>query len=773
MKNLNLNKFLYFKGFFSKSKKNYIQTYPTTKVRVDKNTREIIKNDAEIKTKKPEDVKYSNKFEINIDNLHDYDIIGAEIFKNSFKESLKKKAGSDSIVTDFDSIAVEEMEKDIYRPAVEPLAWSEPDKYNKYFTRRTFYDQANPKFRHMFVPSWRYKIEPFNALKVFKWGYIDGDRKSHNLTQFKRNSYVEGFSGPFNVNNSEVDKIINELAELQLKFKLDYNNTEFQKIVNDIYKKPENSENEGIRIYVSLIEKFLTYVPSINYKTMPNLLMKLFYELSFNSKKLWIAFEEVIMNNLHHYTIPELSRIMFIASVTSPKYNSENFRLTLTDTVLRALEGNNLSLNELHSIAIGFRYTKKRIIYNKLAENFIRRKAQLLGDGKNNCQIISQMFYSWAANKPKNELPRTYYPQMELIESFITTYEDELNDCILKMTPEDIWRFTTALYLLKTDSVDLFINRIERNLIKLKSTSPDKIDSWTLHSVLRAFSKMKDNKMAGSDKFFVEMESLVIRDLEGFKLSFQQFTDILYAYSVRGSGSEKLYNLFNKKLNEDFTKANNYHSLFNICWYYLFTENKSLDQWSVILKQFNQIEERVPIYYYRPFKIASFYLKNAFKKEDLDNKLGDMVYDDFIDRFYDPEQIYDYVKHEKFFDKHPEYTALKAMINGRMVLFPVPHMVFDNCFMIHLCWENRKIGINVWLSRDTVPKSNPLRVNKVGLVNSQMMRLQGWEILDVVWEDFMNMNGQLERDRFIFDWFAAASKRQEKNGVFKLNIKIV
>ena len=103
------------------------------------------------------------------------------------------------------------------------------------------------------------------------------------------------------------------------------------------------------------------------------------------------------------------------------------------------------------------------------------------------------------------------------------------------MKPEDISRLTTSLYLMRSDSVDTFINRIERNLIKTKGTNPNRIDAWVLHTVIQGFSKMKENKMCGSDKFFDEMKSLVIRDIENFKFSFQQLTDIIYAYSIRGS----------------------------------------------------------------------------------------------------------------------------------------------------------------------------------------------------------------------------------------------
>lgn len=773
MKNLKLNKLSNLGKFLTNIKRNYNQSYPKISVKVDKETQQVIPPESEIKTKKPEDVKYSSKFEINPDNLPDYDIIGAEIFKNAFKDSVLQYQNVDR---DLQALTKEEIEKELYQPEVKPLAWQEPNKYYKHFTRRSFYDNAQPKFRHMFVPSWRYKVEPFNSTHVFKWGYIEGDRKAHNETLFKRNSYVPGFSPPFNLNHPEVEKIISQLSELQKKNNFEYNSPEFQKIVNDPYKKPENSENEGIKIYTQIIDNFYNLIPSFPYKQIPNLLMRLFYDLSLNSKKLWISFEQEILNNLHHYTINEICQINYISSVTSPKYTSDNFRLLLAQTVIRQLEGNNMSLEELHAVALGFRYTKKRYIYDKIAENLIRRKHNFIEEGVSSKNSdtpsnLAKIFYSWSVNKPKNDTTLTYYPQKELTENLIQTYEDALINNIIKMTPEDLSRLATSLYLMKTDSVDPFINRIERNLLKLKSTSPEKIDSFSLHSILRAFSKMKENKMVGSDKFFDEMESIVINHIDNFNLSFQQMTDILYAYSVRGSGSQKLYDLFNRKINEDIEKANSYHCLHNIAWHYLFTENKNLEQWSALFKQFNKIPERLPVYYYRPFKISAYFLDHAFSEHDIVSKIGDENYIDFKDRFYDPEQIYDYVKYEKLFDKYPEYSSFKAILNGRLIIFPVSHLVLENMFMVHNSWEHKKMGINVWLERDLVPKTN--RLNKHCLVHSNMLKLAGWEILDVNWVDFMDLGGQVERDKFIHNWYHSTCKKQEEKGIYKMNVKFV
>ncbi len=768
-KNLKITNFLP-----SLLKQTYVQQYPTAKVKIDKNTGEILPRDFEIKTSSPDQVKYSNKFSLNPQHLHDYDIVGAEIFKNSFKDMLESELSKSNEV-EMQALTATDIENEVYAPNVKPLAFQEPSKYYKHFTRRTFYDNANEKFRHMFVPSWRYKIEPFNSLHVFRWSLKDGNTKSHYEEKFKRNSYVEGFYPPFLVNSPEIEAILQKFENFKTKYNMELNSAEFQKKVNDMYHPPENSDNEALREYAQLVKEFVNFVPQINPKSIPCLTMKLFHDINLNSKPLWIALEQEIFNNLHHYNVTDICQINYIVTLFSPKFTSDNFRLILADDIYKRLSNNTLSLDELNAIALGFRYTKKRFIFDKIVENFIRRKNQLLvSDKKSVGRILAEIFYSYSVNRPKNDGTYTYYPQKELKESLLATYEQELNENILKMTPEEIARVATSLYLLKTDEVDPFINRIERNLIKLKNSNPEQIDAWSLHAVFRAFSKMKENKMCGSDKFFSEMEPILINHIENFKLSFGELSDIIYAYSVRGSGSEKLLNLFNQKLNENLDQANSYHILHNIFWYFLFTENRNLDQWRVVLKKFNELEGRPPIYYYRPFKIAGYFIEKAFTEEQISSQIGDENFVDFKDRFYDPEQVYDYVKYEKLYDQHPEYSNFKHMVNARLFLFPVPFVVMENMLIIHMCWENRKIGINIWLDRHLVPKTNgPVRVNKQHLVHSQMLKFEGWQILDLVWDDFMNISGQVERDQFLHNWILTNSKEQEKKGVFTLNPKMI
>ena len=751
--------------------KTFAIKYPIKSFRVDPETQEIITEQTEVKGKKPEQVRYSSKHEINPNDIDDYQIIGAEIFKNAFKESINKYSnGGENFL---EAVSIQQKQKDLYYPDVKPLSIQQPSEYYKHFTRRSLYDMSNPKFRHLYVPSFRHKIEPFNSLHTFRWSYINGNLKEHNEVIFRRNNFVQGFIPPFKIADKDVENFIERMREIKTKYNLEFNSAEFQKIINDNYNDPRKSSIAGIKEYTAEVDAFLENIHKLNHKTLPPLLLNWFFELSLNDKRIWFILEQEILNNLHHYTITEISQIAYVSTVTCPKYTTTHFRQVLTDTVFKELEGNSLSLDEIYTVAFGFRSTKNKNLYDKIAETFIQRKNEFLLEKEKIPSIIPKMFYSLLSHKPKNHGTRTFFPHKELLTNLLESYEDELNNSIMKMDQEDIFRLTTSLYLMKTDLIDPLITRIERNLLKRMPSKKDALSPFNLHGIIRAFSKMKEGKMCGSDKFFDEVEPLVINHIETSKYSFQEFSDILYAYSVRGSGSEKLNNLFEKKLREDIEKANNYHTIHNLLWHMLFTENKDINLWQSLILRYNSLEGRLPIYYYRPYKLAGYFLDNVFNEAEQE-KIGLQQIFDFKDRFYDPEQIYDYVKYEKLVDKHPEYLNFKGLINGRLMLFPLGHVVFDNMFLVHNSWEHQKMGINLWLNRDQIPKVNGAnRVNRQCNLHSKLLKYQGWEILDVIWEDYMSLGTQEKRDKFIYDWYHSTSLKQEKKGIVKLDPKFV
>jgi hypothetical protein len=344
---------------------------PSQSVRIPK------KGEEEIPSKPVDQITYNNKYNLNPENIDDYILIGAEIFKNAYKEAMIMDSKNLQQVPEEEYFAEGTYPEEVYHPKEEPFEYKKPGKYLKHFERRIFYDQADPRYKHMFVPSYRYKVEAFNSRYTFKFGISNAlNRDEHNEVISKKNSFVKGFNTTkFDINDQNLDILFNKLKELKIKYNvLDLNNPEFQKIITDEYNNPENSEIEYVREYVKIIEDFLNIIPKINHKLLPIIPMKAFFELGLNDKRLWILLEQEILNNLHHLNITEICQIFYICTISSPKYSSKHFKSMLYQVIHKEVFSMTLKLEDLFTISFAFRNSKDKALYDKIAENFKKRK---------------------------------------------------------------------------------------------------------------------------------------------------------------------------------------------------------------------------------------------------------------------------------------------------------------------------------------------------------------------------------------------------------------
>ena len=272
---------------------------------------------------------------------------------------------------------------------------------------------------------------------------------------------------------------------------------------------------------------------------------------------------------------------------------------------------------------------------------------------------------------------------------------------------------------------------------------------------------MKDNIVCGSDKFFHEIEPYILKNLN--KFSHDDFLNIVYSYYLRGQTSKEFEEAVLQKIKNDIPEYNTYGMLFTLTYYLLFTESTDKVLWQTMMDNFNKIKGgKVPITFYRPFKIALFYLNHKYS-----NFREEFNFFDFQDKFYGAEQYYNYVKNEKYYESDHRNFHFKSMLNVRHTIFPIPYIVYENMFIVHFPVEHKKIGFNLFFERDTVSKSHPIRINKLAQLHSRMMKLLDWEILDITWEKYISIGNQEARDKYIQTWFDEACEKQKSIGVIK------
>jgi len=280
---------------------------------------------------------------------------------------------------------------------------------------------------------------------------------------------------------------------------------------------------------------------------------------------------------------------------------------------------------------------------------------------------------------------------------------------------------------------------------------------------------MKYNLMCGSDKFFSDIEDIVIEFTNKNQFSLEEFTDIAYAYSIRGSLSEKMKKFFNGYIEKNQNKFITYHTLHNLFYYFMFTDYINVKLFEKLIDTYLKIDSKLPVVYYRAFKLFDFYMANCSEKEALI-----LLCYSLRDKFYYAEQLYDYVKYERVYENSAEIQTFKDILTLRLIKDPITCLVKNNLIIVHFCFPEFKIGINLWNEKHLVPNvKDKMRINEHHLLHSKLLRMKNWEILDLNWEEFVKMGDQLKKDEYIHNWFENAKISQHKKGVCNITPKYI
>lgn len=70
---------------------------------------------------------------------------------------------------------------------------------------------------------------------------------------------------------------------------------------------------------------------------------------------------------------------------------------------------------------------------------------------------------------------------------------------------------------------------------------------------------------------------------------------------------------------------------------------------------------------------------------------------------------------------------------------PTQFHVHQNMWMIHYSWPKTKIGINLVLDEQLLDFRNK-RISGRDLLMGQILGMQGWEILNLTWDEYRNFN---------------------------------
>jgi hypothetical protein len=433
---------------FSRAK-NFSMFIPQKTVKIPAEIRkEIQKDPSKMK-------KYDYKFHLDPNDLDDYVIIGKEVLKNTYKEALIMKEKNQITEKEFEEM----IKNDKNMPnSMESLRFIENGNSKQRFNR-PFNHKTRSDVSILYSVPENDKIEPYNSVDMFKYSAPDNNTQKLREKIYLKNKHISGFVAPFELSNQKLENISILLKGFKNKYSIDLNSEEYiHKIINDQYNKPlesafikDKSNIQYLKEYILIREELIEELSNINIKTIPNVLMKFVYECGFNDKLFWVILEQMILDNLHHFSVKELCKIFFVATFASPKFSTDLFRKIIYDEIYNQLE--NMEADDLQHVMLGFRESRNKKIFDKIANIIIDKKTLICKD-----PLVdpTNLLYSWALHKPKMFGVKTLIPHKELCSKLLNSLENYYIENLMKMDSVHIARLSMALNILRIEDVEIF-----------------------------------------------------------------------------------------------------------------------------------------------------------------------------------------------------------------------------------------------------------------------------------------------------------------------------
>jgi hypothetical protein len=139
------------------------------------------------------------------------------------------------------------------------------------------------------------------------------------------------------------------------------------------------------------------------------------------------------------------------------------------------------------------------------------------------------------------------------------------------------------MYLLKDETFENIWWRIENRVHELAEV-PGALDMYHVTNILRAFSRSQQNHQAGSDKLFIHLEPIILKNIDSIPA--RDLSHIAYAYSVRAAGNPELYKALERRLEDlaDQGDPFDYPSLHNLLYFLMFRDITNEKIWKHMIE---------------------------------------------------------------------------------------------------------------------------------------------------------------------------------------------
>lgn len=747
--------------------------------------------DEEYNNKFKKNPKMSNKVTVNYDHIDDYYVIGAEIFRNIYKDQILE--GKTNVTINYDDYHVNGKEafkikenrylqEEVYLPIKNEFKVNVKDEI--YNPNPNYNNGVSEDMSHMYLPSEKEPLGYINPYVGLKGELLNRDKDQHNKDIYDKFGRVcDLFNYNFPLFNNELDSIISELKQIKKTDEMLFSNEAISRCIkyNDFTEVKEYIQPDDVFKFKTLYEKLLNF--NVDFKYCCNLIMRLFYDVNLNIKQLAFKFEQILLENFHHLPFDDLCKIYYITSILTPKYYNRLRSEIMNEITKNKLE--NYSPQQLVKILLCFRHCKLPYLYesicdvvnknlkNWLKESMIKNKK---ADTTNPENLLLNILFAISYGKPTTR-KKFYLDLKEEVYQIVSNNIDE----ILTFAPS--FNLSQIIILLDViskssvdDPVDLIVNNLEKPLLKMINSKA--ISQNNIAEIIRYLNLIKNCKSSGSDDFIIKLLQYSLTfDLT--KYSNDQFVEILYLSSYRRLNYDRNNNLSeskNKIMKDIWSKlelhlktiSNNlcsYKQLSLVFYHIMFQKINDKELFNNLFNSCNSIVGKLTIKHYKSFKFFDLYLREFCGYTYKDCK-------DLRDRFYYAEQHLNIAKNEPYYANEIKYTKLKETLNRE---FGIPFRLcfaYDNMFMIPLFSETRKIALFLYLEKDYLPNSKKL--NPKSLLEVEFFKKKpDWEVLFLTWDDYVNLGKETnnKRDEKLYYLLEDLTLKQEKKGILNRSAK--
>lgn len=749
---------------------------------------------------------FTSKFEVNPNNFDDYLVVGAEVFKNLYKDLAMEgkffEAAEKGITYLTDNTIIKEkrgITSETYGPIREDFYYVDTaSEMRKFETTRDWINAiTDEKLRPIFVPSYREKSSRYNALVAFKTQFKNNNRDEHNKDFLRKLSFAPSFNAPFNIYNEKIENILIDLKRVVEESRTNFlypNNPDFalsgDKIsrcvdMNSFIEVSEFFSAENCLKISESIKYLKEEIENISPNLIPNLLMRFFFECNLNIRSIWMKLEEIILNSINNYSIGDISKIYFVSNIVSPKYSSQNFRNQLKAELLKN-KFENYSFSDISDIIAGLKQSKDSILFSQISstlsnnvEKYLNTKSSLSKE-----QIICNLAFGLSYCKPSQYKKLDYLGLKEDNSNNYMNIHDFIIEYIPKMNIDQMLLILEATARLEIEHCDMIINKIEREFTKyLTINSKVQLSTSQIGSLLKQLNQMRKGKMGGKDNFIRKVLIHSMKNIDHFEIN--DFLEVMYSSSARrlefnseGISDEeyksqileiqlKVMEKLKSHIKEN--KINTFSQLSLVFYHLMFIRSEDSKLIDSLLEIVNKIDGVLQVKYYTSFKLFDFYIRNHKKLKNIYN-YENLV--QFRDRFFYSEQVYNIVKDEHYFLNELRLLDIDNTLSNRLFYHTTKIVPHENLFTIPICLETRKIGIFIYFERDYIP--NTKKVSSKALLSSYILSLyDDWEVISLSWDEYLNFGNHIDREKAIFNLIEAKTDEQIKKGLYVRNRRYI